>query len=46
MTVPESFMACVEALRVQAYFDAELDASGAAGVERHLLSCAECRALP
>jgi anti-sigma factor RsiW len=36
---------CAEALQVQAYFDAELDASAAAGVERHLLSCTECRAL-
>ena len=45
MTAQESSVACAEALRVQAYFDAELDASGAAAVERHLLSCAECRAL-
>jgi anti-sigma factor RsiW len=38
-------VACAEALRVQAYFDAELDASGAADIERHLLECPECRAL-
>ena len=38
-------MTCAEALQVQAYFDAELDANAAAGVERHLRSCAECRAL-
>jgi anti-sigma factor RsiW len=45
MSAQENSVACAEALRVQAYFDAELDASGAAAVERHLLSCAECRAL-
>jgi anti-sigma factor (TIGR02949 family) len=33
---------CAEALRVQAYFDAELDAVSAAEVERHLGHCAEC----
>jgi anti-sigma factor RsiW len=32
-------------LRVQAYFDAELDAVSAAEVERHLEHCADCRAL-
>jgi len=36
---------CAESLRVQAYFDAELDAVSAADVERHLEHCAECRAL-
>jgi anti-sigma factor RsiW len=36
---------CADTLRVQAYFDAELDAAEAAAVERHLLGCAECRAL-
>jgi anti-sigma factor RsiW len=38
-------VACAEALRVQAYFDGELDAAGAAQVQRHLEGCAECRAL-
>jgi anti-sigma factor RsiW len=32
-------------LRVQAYFDAEVDAVGAAEIERHLEHCAECQAL-
>jgi anti-sigma factor RsiW len=32
-------------LRVQAYFDAEVDAVGAAEIERHLEQCAECGAL-
>jgi anti-sigma factor (TIGR02949 family) len=36
---------CAEALRVQAYFDAELDAVSAADVERHLEHCAECGGL-
>jgi anti-sigma factor RsiW len=38
-------MRCAESLRVQAYFDAEVDAVSAADVERHLEHCAECRAL-
>ena len=38
-------MACAEALRVQAYFDGELDDAAAAQVQRHLGSCADCRAL-
>lgn len=38
-------MQCAEALRVQAYFDAEVDAVSAADIERHLEHCAECRAL-
>src|SRR5271156_1373661 len=38
-------MQCPESLRVQAYFDAELDAVSAADVERHIEHCAECRAL-
>ncbi len=38
-------MACPEALRVQAYFDGELDASAAAEIERHLEACSECAAL-
>jgi len=38
-------MSCREALRVNAYFDGELDASSALEVERHIEGCAECRAL-
>jgi anti-sigma factor RsiW len=38
-------MQCAESLRVQAYFDGELDALSAADVERHSEACAECRAL-
>ena len=38
-------MSCNEALRVQEYFDGELDAGAAADVERHLETCAECAAL-
>ena len=38
-------MPCNEALRVQAYFDGELDATAAVAVEQHLASCAECAAL-
>jgi len=38
-------MACSEALRVQAYFDGELDASAAADIERHVEGCGECAAL-
>lgn len=37
-------MTCRETLRVQAYFDGEVDAPSAAEIERHLESCAECRA--
>jgi anti-sigma factor RsiW len=36
---------CAESLRVQAYFDAEVDALSAAEIERHVEHCAECRAL-
>jgi anti-sigma factor RsiW len=36
---------CAESLRVQAYFDSEVDAVSAAEIERHLEHCAECRAL-
>ena len=36
---------CAEALRVQAYFDHEVDAVSAAEVERHVERCAECRDL-
>jgi anti-sigma factor RsiW len=38
-------MQCAESLRLQAYFDGELDALSAADVERHAEVCAECRAL-
>jgi anti-sigma factor RsiW len=38
-------MQCAESLRVQAYFDGELDALSAADIERHSEACAECRAL-
>jgi len=36
---------CAESLRVQAYFDGELDALSATDVERHSEACAECREL-
>jgi anti-sigma factor RsiW len=36
---------CAESLRVQAYFDAQLDPLAADQIERHLEHCAECRAL-
>jgi anti-sigma factor RsiW len=36
---------CAEHLRVQAYFDGEVDALSAADIERHAEHCAECRAL-
>jgi anti-sigma factor RsiW len=36
---------CAEHSRVQAYFDGEIDAVSAADIERHINSCAECRAL-
>jgi anti-sigma factor RsiW len=38
-------MPCAEQLRLQAYFDGELDAVAAADIERHTEGCAECRAL-
>ena len=38
-------MQCAEALRVQAYFDGEVDAVSALEVERHAAHCPECRAL-
>lgn len=38
-------MRCAESVRVQAYFDGELDALSAAEIERHSEACAECRAL-
>jgi anti-sigma factor (TIGR02949 family) len=36
---------CVESLRVQAFFDGEVDAVASADIERHVEHCAECRAL-
>jgi anti-sigma factor RsiW len=38
-------MLCAETLRVQAYFDGELDALSAADIERHNEACAGCRSL-
>jgi anti-sigma factor RsiW len=38
-------MDCAENLRVQGYFDGEVDAVTAAAIERHLATCEECRAL-
>ena len=38
-------MPCAESLRLQAYFDGEVDALGAPDIERHMEDCAECRAL-
>lgn len=38
-------MPCNDAMRVQAYFDGELDATAAVEVERHLENCAECASL-
>ena len=38
-------MQCAESLRVQAYFDGELDALSAADLERHSGTCGWCRAL-
>jgi len=36
---------CAESLRVQAYFDGEVDAVSAAEIERHAEHCGECRML-
>jgi anti-sigma factor RsiW len=36
---------CAESLRVQAYFDGEVDALSAAEIERHVERCDECREL-
>src|SRR5579862_4850001 len=36
-------MECAEALRVQAYFDGEVDAATAFDTERHIGTCAECQ---
>jgi anti-sigma factor RsiW len=38
-------MRCAESVRVQVYFDGELDAPSAAVIERHSGACAECGAL-
>lgn len=38
-------MTCAERLTTQAYFDGEVDAIAAAGIERHVAQCAACRAL-
>ena len=38
-------MQCAESLRVQAYFDGEVDALSAAEIERHVEHCGECREL-
>ena len=38
-------MQCAESLRVQAYFDREVDAVSAAEIERHVERCSECREL-
>ncbi len=38
-------MQCAEALRVQAYFDREVDAVSAAQIERHIEHCSACREL-
>jgi anti-sigma factor RsiW len=38
-------MACAENQRVQEYFDGEVDAVTAADIERHLVTCEECRVL-
>jgi anti-sigma factor RsiW len=35
---------CAESLRVQAYFDREVDSVSAVEIERHIEQCAECRA--
>jgi anti-sigma factor RsiW len=38
-------MQCAESLRVQAYFDGEVDALAATDIERHIDSCTACRIL-
>jgi anti-sigma factor RsiW len=38
-------MPCAEALRVQAYFDCEVDAVTALSIESHIEHCQECRVL-
>ena len=39
-------MQCAESLRVQAYFDDEVDGVTAAEIERHAEHCAACRSCP
>jgi anti-sigma factor RsiW len=41
----ESHVPCAESPRLQAYLDGEVDALSAADIERHMQSCADCRAL-
>jgi anti-sigma factor RsiW len=41
----ECAMPCNDALRIQAYFDGELDAGASLEVERHLETCPACAAL-
>jgi anti-sigma factor RsiW len=43
--MPEGRVQCAESLRVQAYFDGEVDAVSALDIERHTEHCDECRAL-
>jgi anti-sigma factor (TIGR02949 family) len=38
-------MECAENLRVQAYFDGEVDTAAATDIERHLATCEQCRLL-
>lgn len=38
-------MSCNESLRLQAYFDGELDAAAALAMEQHLQGCADCTLL-
>jgi anti-sigma factor RsiW len=41
----ENRVRCAESLRVQAYFDAEVDAVSATDIEHHLEHCSECHTL-
>src|SRR5260370_29987614 len=41
----ENCVTCADHLTTQAYFDGEVDALAAAGIERHIAQCAACRAL-
>jgi anti-sigma factor RsiW len=41
----ENCVTCADRLTTQAYFDGEVDAVAAAGIERHLAQCPDCRAL-
>ncbi|HMD59451.1 MAG TPA: zf-HC2 domain-containing protein [Steroidobacteraceae bacterium] len=38
-------MACAESLRVQAYFDGQVDPASAAGIKQHIDGCAACATL-